>query len=185
MGRLLRFAMDAGPYPGVCHSHPPSPAHAFSPAHPPIALQSFTRDVRFAQRRLRSSIRRWMVTSLRLAGDAWPLSLWSQGDGETQCLKVRSDNVWDGPSLRSQAGIRTCAVIHRLSRRVPHRLYITFFYSPACLRAKLTGGNRIRRNPHLYAIPLHHNGFDGCDSPVVHWRGFRSRHIYVFRPAGQ
>ena len=30
------------------------------------------------------------------------------GDGETQCLKVRSDAVLDGPSLRSQAAIRPC-----------------------------------------------------------------------------
>jgi len=27
------------------------------------------------------------------------------GDGETHCSKVRSDNVSDGPSLRSQAAI--------------------------------------------------------------------------------
>jgi len=32
------------------------------------------------------------------------------GDGETQCSKVRSDNVSDGPSLRSQAAIGLCSL---------------------------------------------------------------------------
>src|SRR5512134_3541549 len=41
------------------------------------------------------------------------------GDGETQCSTVRSDEVLDGPSLRSEAGIRRCGFIHRLSRRRP------------------------------------------------------------------
>ena len=35
------------------------------------------------------------------------------GDGETQCLKVRSDEVWDGPSLRSQAATAPCGFTHR------------------------------------------------------------------------
>jgi hypothetical protein len=32
------------------------------------------------------------------------------GDGETQCPKVRSDNVLDGSSLRSQAAIGPCSL---------------------------------------------------------------------------
>jgi hypothetical protein len=44
----------------------------------------------------------WMSASMRFAVDAWPCRLGRRGDGETQCSKVRSDIVQDGPSLRSQ-----------------------------------------------------------------------------------
>ena len=37
-------------------------------------------------------------------------ALFSPGDGETQCSKVRSDNVSDGLSLRSQAAIGPCSL---------------------------------------------------------------------------
>ncbi|HEX5550483.1 MAG TPA: hypothetical protein VFX36_06605, partial [Nitrospira sp.] len=35
------------------------------------------------------------------------------GDGETLCSKVRSDEVQDGPSWRSQAVTRQCGFTHR------------------------------------------------------------------------
>ena len=40
----------------------------------------------------------------------------SQGDGETQCLKVHSGEAPDGPSLRSQAVIARCGFTTRLNR---------------------------------------------------------------------
>jgi hypothetical protein len=45
-----------------------------------------------------------MVRQAATCDEAHGLSLRSPlGNGETQCLKVRSDEVVDGPSLRSQA----------------------------------------------------------------------------------
>jgi hypothetical protein len=38
------------------------------------------------------------------------------GDGETQCSKVRSDEVQDGSSLRSQAAVGRCGFTHRRSK---------------------------------------------------------------------
>ena len=40
----------------------------------------------------------------------------SQGDGETQCLKVHSGEAPDGSSLRSQAVIARCGFTTRLNR---------------------------------------------------------------------
>ena len=37
-------------------------------------------------------------------------ALFPGGDGETQCPKIRSDNVSDGSSLRSQAAIGLCSL---------------------------------------------------------------------------
>jgi hypothetical protein len=93
----------------------------FHPPDPPIALQSIPRDAPFSQvamarRTVGRSIQwsfqarlsppkgRWTGRLLRIAMDAGPYPAVALGDGETHCAKVRSDNVSDGPSLRSQAG---------------------------------------------------------------------------------
>ena len=60
---------------------PTHPVRFFPPANPPIALQSFTRNARFSQ----------FATA-------------------TQCSKVRSDVVRDGPSLRSQTTRGACGL---------------------------------------------------------------------------
>src|SRR6476620_4457083 len=39
-----------------------------------------------------------------------PVVVFVVGDGETQCLKVRSDKVQDGPSLRSQTTTGPCGL---------------------------------------------------------------------------
>ena len=58
-----------------------------------------------------SFLRKVDGSPLRFAMDAGALSRRSPlGDGETQCSKVRSDNVSDGLSLRSQAAIGPCSL---------------------------------------------------------------------------
>ena len=46
--------------------------------------------------------------------------LFPGGDGETQCLKVRSEEVRDGPSLRSQAATGSCGLT-----------LVTYFFLPS------------------------------------------------------
>ena len=57
-----------------------------------------------------------MVALLRLAMGAWTNRRDHCGDGETQCSKVRSDEVQDGASLRSQAVAPRCVFAPRVSR---------------------------------------------------------------------
>ena len=79
----LRLARGAARCHGDRPSHPPNPGpFVFHPPDPPIALQSISRDAPSSQ----------------------------GGDGETHCLKVRSGNVSDGPSLRSQAVTPHCGL---------------------------------------------------------------------------
>jgi hypothetical protein len=51
-----------------------------------------------------------MAAFPRLAVDAWPCRCGRPSDGETQCSKVRLDEVQDGPSLRSQATTGPCGL---------------------------------------------------------------------------
>ena len=102
-GALLRFASMTG---RARHQH-------FSPTNPPIALQSFTRDVRLTQASTAAFCLHqgggWsMRCDLRWMHDA--VVVVAVSDGETQCLKVRSDEVLDGPSLRSQATTGSCGL---------------------------------------------------------------------------
>ena len=52
---------------------------------------------------------RWVVTSATCDG-CRPCRCGRTGDGETRCSKVRSDEVQDGPSLRSQATTGPCGL---------------------------------------------------------------------------
>ena len=105
----------------------PTLAIIFHPPDPPIALQSITRDAPFsqaamAQRTVRRSISMVLPSSLvvlqegggrvlRFAMELGPYLGGRRGDRETQCSKVRSDNISDGSSLRSEAGIRPCSLV--------------------------------------------------------------------------
>ena len=51
-----------------------------------------------------------MVASRDLRWVHGPIAEVAGGDGESHCSKVRSDNVSDGLSLRSQAGIGPCSL---------------------------------------------------------------------------
>jgi hypothetical protein len=63
-----------------------------------------------------------MGRMLRLAMVQGAVAAVAAGDGETQCLKVRLDEVSDGPSLRSHAAIGL-QFFHRLSKKAPPSTY--------------------------------------------------------------
>jgi hypothetical protein len=91
-----------------------------------------------------------MVTFLRLAVDAWPVVVVSAGDGDTHCSKVRSDNVQDGPSLRSQATTGSCG-LSRAGAEDAHPLLCPFLAS----RSASTGDHRpMRPSFHLIEQPM-------------------------------
>jgi len=124
----LRIAMGAARWHCDRHSHPPNPGQSLSPADPPIALQSFTRDAPFPRREWRDALFEGPFNSpSKLACFVFPqrvdsalpaicegcstLTLRSPlGDGETQCSKVHSGEAQDGPSLRSQAVRAHCVL---------------------------------------------------------------------------
>ncbi len=96
-------------------------ARFFYPPNPPIASQSIYRDAPFSQAAM-ASIYLLLPSSLvllcmevdgrllRLAMGAWLCRCDRVSDGETQCSMVRSEEVLDGTSLRSQAATEPCGV---------------------------------------------------------------------------
>jgi hypothetical protein len=112
MGRVTACALRG--WKALSLRSPFSPAQTraifFHPADPPIASQSFTRDVRFAQAHPANAGQPFSPTDPPIALQiVYPArALFPGGDGETPGAKIRSDGVRGGPSWRSRAAAGPC-----------------------------------------------------------------------------
>ena len=137
-------------FPGMCASRrPAAKSHllfSFSGwprmiwSHPP-------RFILFLSSSSRSIQRMWMLRRCDLRWLHGAVVMVAGGDGETQCSKVRSDIVLDGPSLRSQKTTGPCGLSNAETATTIHILSS----SPCAAfreHKRLTNDLRSRAIPH-------------------------------------